>query len=247
MVQVSFFFESNPEGGYVNALSGSSLVFGSIVSQNAGSTNYGIYYQVGGGGLNGAFAKGLRSQITAVNEKLRTAYDEKFGNGCWAEHSNNPPSPPVLTSLLVSVQPSEEVEKECIGMMYSVGPRLTAAGLTSNEYARYTQIYRDAMSEIAQSDKKISGFRITMLSSGIYRGGAPIASFTDAAASSIIDAVCEAVTNQPRRLGDLAILINTNNTKAEFPKELKGFTNAAKARDADFFSEKGKNGFVITL
>ncbi|AMA10690.1 hypothetical protein [Picosynechococcus sp. PCC 73109] len=246
MVQISFFFESNAEGGYINALSESTLVSGPIVSQNAGSTNYGIYYQVGGGGLNGAFAKGLRSQISTVNEELRLAYDAKFGDGCWAKHSNNPPSPPVLTSLLVSVQPSEEVKKECIGMMYSVGPRLTAAGLTSNEYACYTQIYRDAMNEITQSDKKISGFRITMLSSGIYRGGAPIAPFADAAASSIIDAICEAVANHPRRLEDLAILINTN-TKTEFPKEVKGFSNAAKARGADFFSEKGKNGFLITL
>ncbi|WP_158506001.1 hypothetical protein [Picosynechococcus sp. NKBG15041c] len=37
------------------------------------------------------------------------------------------------------------------------------------------------------------------------------------------------------------------NIPTEFPKKLKGFTNAAKARDADFFSEKGKSGFAMML
>ena len=246
MVKVSFFFESNHEGGYVNVLSNSCLISGSIVSQNAGSTNYGIYYQVGGGGLNGFFAKELNSQIAEVNEELKLAYDKKYGEGSWAKHSKNPPSPPLLTSLLVSVQPSAQAEEDCIGMMYSVGPQLTHDGLTANEYSRYAQIYTDAMNAIAQSDQPINGFRITMLSSGIYRGGAPISPFADAAAGAIIDAVCGVIANQPEKLGQLAILINTD-TKAKFPKELKGFTNAAKARGADFFSENGKKGFFITL
>ena len=246
MTKIIFFFENNNKGDYVNVLANSDLVPGAIVSQNAGSTNLGIYYQVGGGGLNGVFAQALGTQVAGVNVELKEAYDAKFGDGSWVRDSRTPPSPLPLTSLLVAVSPSAHVGQNCIGMMYSVGPMLTAKGLIPSESSRYTQIYDDAMSAIAQSDKKIDGFRLMMLSSGIYRGGAPIVPFANDAAACIIDAVCTAVKAQPQKLGQLAILINTN-ANAQFPKELKGFTNAAKAHDADFFSENGKQGFSITL
>ncbi len=229
MNEIRFLFESNDQGGYVDVLSNSELVSGPLVSQNAGSTNPGIYYQVGGGGLNGAFASALGTEADRVNKELKTAYDEKFGVGRWDKDSRQPPTPLPLTSLLVRVSPSAEVGNNVIGMVYSVGPMLTSAGLTANDCSLYTQIYADALHEIAANSTKIDGFRITMLSSGIYRGGAPIGPFADAAARCIIDAVCAAVKAQPVALGQLAILINTDTT-APFLKELKGFTSAATAR-----------------
>lgn len=93
-------------------------------------------------------------------------------------------------------------------MTYSVGPMLTKAGLAPGEIAQYTQIYADAMNEIANSQNKIDGFRITMLSSGVYRGQAPIAPFADTAAECIIDAVGTEVKDSPRW--------------ARFPEERKG-------------------------
>jgi hypothetical protein len=229
MSQIHFFFESNENGGYIDVLANSSFIPGSVVSQNAGSTNPGIYYQVGGGGLNGVFERALGpQQVVSVNNQLQIAYDAKFGEGKWAKDSKEPPSPFPLTSLLVPV----EVGNNCIGMMYSVGPMLARDGLTApSEKSRYTQIYVDAMNEISQRDSNVNAFRITMLSSGIYRGDAPLADFADAAAGCIIDAVCTSVIAQPLALSQLGILINTDHN-APFPAELRGFKNAATARGA---------------
>ena len=47
MTEIPFIFESNDRGGYIDVLANSGLVPGAIVSQNAGSTNPGMYYQVG--------------------------------------------------------------------------------------------------------------------------------------------------------------------------------------------------------
>lgn len=226
--EIQFFFESNHNHGYVGVLANSELVSGAIVSQDAGSTNPGIYYQVGGGGLNGAFDAALGAQVNTVNKELQTAYDKKFGAGSWDKDSNNPPSPLPLTSLLVPVSPAAHVGDKITGIVYSVGPILTSAGLTPAMRSVYTQIYVDAMNQIAANSTKIDGFRITILSSSIYRGNAPIAPFADAAAGCIIDAVRTAVKAQPTALGNLAILINTN-ANAAFPVELNGFTNAATA------------------
>lgn len=219
-------------------LANSSLIPGAVVSQNAGSTNPGIYYQVGGGGLNGIFERALGpQQVVSVNNQLQIAYDAKFGEGRWAKDSKEPPSHLPLTSLHVPV----EAGNNCIGMMYSVGPMLTRHGLTApSEKSRYTQIYADAINEIANTDSNINAFRITMLSSGIYRGDAPLADFADAAAGCIIDAVCTSVIAQPLALSQFGILINTDHN-APFPTELRGFKNAATARDAVITS----NGFIV--
>ena len=239
---VQFYFESDRNHGYVPVLANSTLVSGSIVSQNAGSTNGTIYYQVGGGGLNGVFSNALgnndprrinnpRTDLDDVNDELTEAYDRKFGAGSWQRDSNNPPSPVPLTSLLVQVRPGVNVGEKVVGMVYSVGPMLDPAGLTASLRSVYIAIYTDAMNEIAASPTKIDAFRITMLSSGIYLNGAPIEPFADAAAGCIIDAVRTAVKAKPAALARLAILINTD-TNAEFTKELNGFTNAATARGA---------------
>jgi len=126
-------------------------------------------------------------------------------------------------------------------MMYSVGPMLTRDGLTApSEQSRYTQIYADAMNEIAQIDSNVSAFRITMLSLGVYRGGAPLAEFADAAAGCIIDAVCTSVISQHLALSQLGILINTDHN-AQFSAELTGFKNAAKSRGAMITA----NGLIV--
>jgi hypothetical protein len=238
MTQIQFFFESNEQGGYVDVLANSSFFSGAVVSQNAGSTNSDIYYQVGGRGLNGVFARVLGpQQVVGVNKELQIAYDAKYGAGRWAKDSVNPPSPIPLTSFLVPVKAGNS----CVGMMYSVGPQLTSDGLTAPaDKNRYTQIYADAMYEIAHNESVVYGFRVTMLSSGIYRGGAPIEAFADAAAGCIIDAVHASVVSQPSALSKLSILINTD-LNAKFPVELTGFTNAASARGATITS----NGFML--
>jgi hypothetical protein len=59
---VAFRFESTEKGGYVGVLENSGLVSGTVVTQNAGSTNAGMYYQVGGGELNGVFHDATRNR-----------------------------------------------------------------------------------------------------------------------------------------------------------------------------------------
>jgi hypothetical protein len=226
--EIRFLFESADDGDYVKPLANSALLSGSLVTQNAGSTNSGFYYLVDGGGLNGAFKAALGAQRGAVNAELKKAYDAKFGAGKWARDAARPPSEPPLTSLLIPISPTTQVGDRVVGMVYSVGPMLTSAGLSSSMQAVYTQIYRDAMDEIAASPTRVDAFRITMLSSGIYRGNAPIGPFADAAAACIVEAVVAAVQADPETLGDLTILINTKRT-ATPPIELDGFTHAAAA------------------
>jgi hypothetical protein len=52
-------FESKNSNDCVGVMEESSLIRGPIASQNAGSTNQTIYYQVGGSGVNGFFATAL--------------------------------------------------------------------------------------------------------------------------------------------------------------------------------------------
>jgi hypothetical protein len=61
-LEIAFRFESTEERRYVGVLENSGLVSGTVVTQNAGSTNVGIYYQVGGGGLNGVFLPVTRNR-----------------------------------------------------------------------------------------------------------------------------------------------------------------------------------------
>jgi hypothetical protein len=247
---IQFLFESSENDKYVDVLADSELVSGSIVSQNAGSSDRGIYYQVGGGGLNGEFETALGGQVANVNAELRKAYDAEFGAGLYDKHSSDPLSlPPLdsppLGSVLVPVSPGPQVGTRVIGMVYSVGPKLdpSGAGLTAEIIPAYTRIYLDAMTRIALSPTKVDGFRITMLSSGIYRGNAPIPKFAEAAADCIITAVRTGIKAHPAALKGLAILINTNRT-AEIPMELAaGFTEAAKALGVEVTS----SGFSIPV
>jgi hypothetical protein len=239
--EIQFLFESNDQGGYVDALANSALSTGSLVTQNAGSTNPGIYYQVGGGGLNGRFSAALGTEAQAVNRALQRAYDERFGAGRWKQDSTDPPTPLPLTSLLVPVSPSVHVGDRVAGLVYSVGPVLTSAGIAGPTAQVYTQIYLDAMEAIAASRTKISAFRITMLSTGIYAANAPTAGLADAAAGCIIDAVRTATKANADALNGLVILINTDRN-TDPPKELDGFTAAATAIGAKVTS----SGFSVS-
>jgi len=225
---IDFLFESGPDNRYADVLGDSALVSGRIVTQNAGSSDLGLYYQVCGGGLNGRFERGLGTGVDAVNARLRKPYDARFGAGRFDIDSLAPPSPPVLTSLLVPLDPALGLGDRVAGMAYSVGPKLTRAGLTPGIVVEYMQIYVDALTAIALCPDPVDGFRITMLSSGIYRGDAPIEPFADAAAGAVIEAVRAAVRNSKGRLSGLTILINTDR-EAIFPLEVDGFTHAAAA------------------
>ena len=240
--EIEFLFESGEDQRYVGVLANSELVSGPVASQNAGSTNAGIYYQVGGGGLNQRFHDALGDQVDTVNADLRGAYDANFGAGHYAADSVSPPTPPLLKSLIVPLKPGPHVGDRVVAQVYSVGPRLTTTGLTSSLVPLYTELYRDAMNRLASWPTRIDAMRITMLSSGLYRGGAPIAAFCDAAASCIITGIRAAVRNQYDALGGVAILINTDRT-ADFPMELNGFGNAATAMGAKVTTR----GFTIPV
>ena len=97
-MQINILFETSSGGDYVGVLKNSELVNGQIASQDAGSSNSGIYYQVGGGGVNGLFAdalNGAKHAIKAgplcisVNAALPVAYDNHFGKGAWSQDSSS--------------------------------------------------------------------------------------------------------------------------------------------------------------
>src|SRR5665213_987266 len=96
-MKFEFRFEMNATGNYVGVLANSALVKGKIASQNAGSSNAGIYYQVGGGGVNGYFHDALHDPklldnvneaLDDVNKALVAAYDNRFGKDAWNQDQN---------------------------------------------------------------------------------------------------------------------------------------------------------------
>lgn len=233
-VLVEFRFETSRSGGYVPILGNSSLGPTKVASQDAGSRNPGIYYQVGGDALNGKFASDLTKagQLPAVNQALVRAYDNQYGTGSWqkwnrGEGSGRPP----LTSFLIALEPGVgPIGSDVVGLMYSVGPKLSPQGITDT--SRYRAIYTAAMTAIG-SGGLIDGLRITMLSTGIYADRV-----TDkkklyvTAAESIIDGIVSAVADDPTLAG-VMVLINTSDTDPVSDgqgKERYGFCQAAKNR-----------------
>lgn len=233
---VAFRFETSSSGGYVPILGDSHVVSGDIASQNAGSSNAGIYYQVGGGGLNGRFDSALTASgdLANANAALVTAYDASgLGSGSWSADNSNPPDPPPLTSFLIPVTSGAgPIGSHVVGMMYSVGPVLGKAGIT--DPAQYAQIYTDAMHRVKSyrdAGHSLDGLRITMLSTGIYAGRVTDRKklFVDSA-EAIIQGVMNAVSADPS-LADLTILINADDhPRTPPPKERYGFDTAATNR-----------------
>ena len=230
-------FESSSSHGYVGVLDDSTLTTGRIASQNAGSTNAGIYYQVGGGGLNGFFSAALGTLLAPVNRTLATAYDQRFGDGAWSADSAVTRTDR-LTSLYVAIPrpiPSgARIGDRVAGMVYSVGPVL---GGRIVDRDAYRQIYVDALSAVAAENRgateRIEALRITMLSTGIYGGTSTAAEATDLArdvAVLILDALEVAMSSPTASDLPGLILVNTKGSDARSSKEIDAFNFAAAAR-----------------
>ncbi len=232
---------------WVDVVADSPVVKGSLATQNAGSTNPGIYYQVDGGFLNGAFKSKLTQagQIQAVNKALKTAYDTKYGAGSFAaDAAASSPRQDRLTSLIIPLTPgAPPVGNHVYAMVYSVGPMLGASGITDTQ--GYKQIYLDALTGIAAWNKQhppaaIQNFRITMLSTNAYAGTGNKETLRQQAAGLIIDAVKEAM-QADSSLQSLQILINTNDSQAS--SERDAFDAAAKSKGLNPIGE----GFDVPL
>lgn len=237
---VRFLFESSTSKGWVGPLADSTLCSTKVATQNAGSINASLYYQVGGSGMNGLFAARLSAshRLAEVNGMLKTRYDNRFGTGAWeADSSAVPPRSDRLTSFLIELKPDGiNVGNNVEAMIYSVGPVLGKPGLVNE--TQYQQIYFDAIEAIDawnQRGHTIAGLRITMLSCGIYAGLVDDKDLLyEKAAENIIVGIARAVRRFPRPSG-LNILVNTNdsvkppehNGKPHIPRERPAFTAAA--------------------
>ncbi len=226
-------FESD-RGGYVPVLSDSQVVpTGKLASQNAGSTNPGIYYQVGGGGVNGLFASALGAGATeVVNAALVAAYDERFGASAWQRDASGRGGSP-LTSFFVPVDPAHcaAAGSRIAAVLYSVGPQLGPQGITDE--VRYRDIYEDAFTAVARANATGAGVaaaRITMLSTGIYatRVEDPDLLF-DTSAALIVDAIEVAAAKAGADFPS-TVLVNASIDPSGGGKEVDSFTNAARAR-----------------
>ncbi|MEM1056182.1 MAG: hypothetical protein AAGI52_11695 [Bacteroidota bacterium] len=242
MSSIAIRYETSVSSGYRPVLSNSDVVSGPIASQNAGSTNLGIYYQVGGGGVNGLFHDALcgskpgdlcphQACLDTVNADLVTAYDATYGAGAWKKDSASPPDPLPLTSFLVPIPSgcSSRVGANAVAMMYSVGPDMSSETSFSNPTG-YTQIYADAMAQTAAflaAGHALDGLRLTMLSTGIYKPRvADKAAFYAEVAGCILDAVVAGAKAAPALAG-VTVLINTNGPGG---KEQTAFDTAATKR-----------------
>ena len=168
---INFIFESTAQGNYVDVLACSGELGGNLSTQNAGSSNPGIYYQVGGGGLNGIFDAALSNAgiLSDVNDDLIRSYDGKYGAGSF-DSDKNSSRQDRLTTLQVELPRGSGIGSKVIAMSYSVGPILGAGGIVDRD--QYAGIYTDAINQCTAWNKthteKIDGLRITMLSTGIY-------------------------------------------------------------------------------
>jgi len=244
---IRFRFESNSSGDYVGILSDSSLISGNLVSQNAGSSNPGIYYQVGGGGLNHVFDSVLNKagRLSQANASLIKKYDAKYGDGAYQTDAMSGREDR-LTSLLIVLTPGASgIGSRAVGMMYSVGPVLGRAGITNR--AQYAQIYTDAITQIsaanANDNASIEGMRITMLSTGIYAQSVddPQKLITDSA-QLIVEGVANGVAANPSH-GPTTILINASRDHGN-----KEHTAFAAVSSTDTYSiSQVQGGFDVTL
>jgi hypothetical protein len=229
-VNIHVRFESKT-GGYVPVLSNSTVATGKLVSQNAGSSNPGIYYQVGGGGLNGRFRDALGPEQTdRVNQALRAAYDGRFGAGAWMDQNQKGANAP-LTSFLVPVDAARPGD-QIVGMIYSVGPQLTKGAITDK--SQYRAIYTDAFAAVVSANargERIAAVRITMLSTGIYAGALsnPSALY-DTSASCILDGIEQAAAAAAAAHFPQTVLVNSATEPDGSSKEVDSFTRAAKNR-----------------
>ncbi len=231
---IRFMYESDANGGWVKVLSNSTVSPGHLVSQDAGSNDSSMYYQISGGTLNQEFATeldaaGLKSN---ANKDLIAQYNKKYNN----EYDQDAKSARQdrLTSFLVMLD-SDSITggSDVVAMMYSVGPKLGSKGI-ENELV-YKQIYLDTFAAIDNYNRKalkvnfgpIKNFRVTLLSTNAYAGSSDPTKLNAQAAGLVVDAALASMTKYPS-LKDLTILINSNETKGG--AERVAFETVAKNR-----------------
>ena len=243
---INFIFESTAQGSYVDVLACSAKLEGCISTQNAGSSNAGIYYQVGGGGLNGIFTAALSNAgvLSDVNHELINCYNARYGEGSYDDDKDSA-SQERLTTLLVGLPRGSGIGSKVIAMSYSVGPKLSAEGITNRD--QYAGIYRDAVAQCAgwnkTRDSKIDALRITMLSTGIYARNVdnPTKLMHDSAEliiKGVHDAVMQDLENAPN-----TILINSRYTHGD--KERSAFNSVYKDRQFSIMPHAA--GFTVAL
>jgi len=236
-MRLNVMFESDAQSNYVNVLADSLLVKGWVATQNAGSTNPGIYYQVGGSGRNGDFATGFGNALCSqVNKALVAAYDSRFGAGSWQADSDSGRDDRLTSFYLPIPRPApSSVGQRIAGMVYSVGPVINAGVIADR--AQYRQIYADALDAVAAANHgaaladRIEALRLTMLSTGLYSHGLPAAQATALArdaASLIVDALAAAAAGAHAADMPATILINTAKPVS---KEIDAYTYAARQRN----------------
>lgn len=239
-MQFDFKFEMSAARNYVGVLRDSDLVDGRIVSQDAGSSNSGMYYQVDGGGVNGLFSTALGDTLRAtVNKALIAAYDDRFGKAAPGAWQKDQADATVRLTSFYTPLPADahdtgaSVGKRVVGLIYSVGPQVQ--GSKFPDPGLYRQIYVDAFSEVARANKAgamVEAIRLTMISTGIYGPADPhdAASLAEDAARLIIEALEAAAQLPDASHLPAAMLVNNSEVAHPSNKERNAFSAAAKAR-----------------
>ena len=243
-----FRFESNAsDGGYVGVMRNSPVFKGPIASQNAGSSDPGLYYIVDGGGLNQQFHDAFgATQRAQVKRCLEQAYDKRFGADAWANDGKTARGDR-LTSLYVPIPmplPHDaKIGTDVQAMVYSVGPHLHGSIVDRDTFR---QVYVDALEVLAQAQRDAGAgtapmaLRLTLLSTGIY-GGVSADTAEERArlqtdlcrdvAALVLEAVSAAAGGAYAANLPTTLLINADQSAGTGTgKEFDAFKNAAAAR-----------------
>ncbi len=243
-----FRYETNNDK-WVGVVANSVLGGGRVVSQNAGSNDDGIYYQVGGGGINRVFHDTLDtspSQLDAANTALSDAYDAHYGDGSFMQDSLMLPDDKRANLVIPLVSSQGQVGSEVKAMLYTVGPKLDPAMALQDAAMRkeYVQLYADAFTAVLDwnashpATEKVDFIRLTFVSCGIYANGTKNEQqLFDDAASCMIDAAMQVLGKRPE-LSNLGFLVNCRGTfsdngvaavSTDTSLERNGFNNAVQA------------------
>ncbi len=240
---ITFLFETNG-ATFVDVLADSAVWPGIFASQNAGSSNPSIYYQVGGSGVNGQFFDAIASsgELDSVNQRLIDAYDRQFGVGAYQQDSARQRRDR-LTSLWIPLPSGKgKIGTKVAGMIYSVGPVLGVDGITDR--LGYAKIYEDAILAIQRAEPAIECLRIVMLSCGVYaRNVKDKARLFIDAAECILDGIQTGVHRTSPECSP-TILINHRIGPDGASTERDAFLAAAASRG---ISKLDQNGFLVPI
>ena len=236
-----FLYQTGAKGDYFDVTADPTVAGGGgsglVATQNAGSAKSGIYYQLGGTGVNGVFTDRFTKAglLATVQSDLGVAYDKHYGTGTFAADAKDDPTTKAprqdrLTSLLIPYNPAPPIDGNVIAMVYSAAPLLGPGGITDK--AAYKQIYTDALDAIATWNADPFGtpfefLRITMLSTGTNAGSAAGATLFETSAAMIVEAVNDALKAHTN-LASLIVLVNSNSATGD--NERKAFDKAAAAK-----------------